>query len=288
MKLKFMAQNIKRGGHFTDDNLPEDRWPLIVDRVRTEKPDFLLLSEVVDWHRDGHRDVGRAMADFGMAATPIAPSTNGYPTLLMYNPATVGQWTHWNPDFGDQAIHGFGIASFDVGLPDPLTVVPVHLAPFSIDRALTEAALIATRGYRYGRYAVLGGDFNFPPAHGPEPDYSTMKPFNIQARTIMRDPNSSGPLQPDRRIGWKMEQSGYVDAMWDTYQRTGDKMLLQKTATDDRIDQFWVSQPMGAAIADCRRLDDVPGMPKVSDHSGLILEIDLDKVDTDYTWPQNG
>jgi hypothetical protein len=94
MKIKFLAQNIKRGGHLDDDNQPDERWDKIVERVRSEKPDFLLLSEVVGWEKNGHQDLARAMSDFGMSAMPIAPSPSRYPTLLMYNAKTVGEWKH--------------------------------------------------------------------------------------------------------------------------------------------------------------------------------------------------
>lgn len=38
---------------------------------------------------------------------------------------------------------------------------------------------------------------NYPPAHGPAPDYTTMRPYNLAARTIVDD---TGARAPDRRV----------------------------------------------------------------------------------------
>lgn len=271
MIIKLLAQNIKRGGHLDDTNAPEERWSKIVERVRSEKPDFLLLCGVVDWDRDGYRDLANAIRDFGMSAMPIAPSSNNYPTLLMYRPETVGQWKHWNPGFADQTVHGFGISAFDIGLPDLLSVVPVHIGPFSAEQVLSDTGIVASRGYRYGRFAVLGGDFNTPAARDTIEDPRST-PANFQWRY-----NADGSL--NRLPAQKMIHADYVDCADYLFEKTGNPELIAETAQGSgRIDRFYVTYPMRDAIIEYKRLFD----SSVSDHAGIVLTIDTDKIDMNY------
>lgn len=271
MIIKFLAQNIKRGGHLDDNNRPEERWDKIVERICAEKPDFLLLSEVVGWDRDGYHDLAQAIQDFGMSAMPIAPSSNDYPTLLMYRPETVGQWKRWNPGFADQTVHGFGVSTFDVGLPDWLSVVPVHIGPFSAEQVLSDTGIVAGRGYRYGRFAVLGGDFNTPAARDVIANPRST-PANFQWRY-----NSDG--LPNRLPAQKMIQADYVDVADYLFEKTGDQELIAETAQGSgRIDRFYVTYPMRNAVLGYKRLFD----QSVSDHAGIVLTVDTEKIDTGY------
>lgn len=64
---------------------------------------------------------------------------------------------------------------------------------------------------------------------------------------------------------------------WHLYEKTKDEILLAPTATDDRIDQAWMSGP----LADYRLLDQPSG---ASDHHGLGFTLDTDVIDTDSPW----
>lgn len=271
MLIKFLAQNIKRGGYLDDNNQPEDRWDRLVERVQHENPDFLLLSEVVGWDRDGYQDLSRAMRDFGLSAMPIAPSSSGYPTLLMYRPESVGQWHRWNPSFAEQTVHGFSISAFDVGLPDLLSVVPIHIGPFSAEQVLSDTGIVAGRGYRYGRFAVLGGDFNTPAArdvvHAPR-----SLPVNFQYRY-----NLDGT--PNLLPAHKMVHADYVDAADYLFERSGDPAIMSETAQGcGRIDRIYVTYPMRDAVIDYKCMFD----NAVSDHAGVSMTLDTSKIDVDY------
>ncbi|MEV6586844.1 hypothetical protein [Streptomyces acidicola] len=78
----------------------------------------------------------------------------------------------------------------------------------------SEANYAATRGYRYGPYAVLGGDINYPPAASrhPLPDYAQMRPYNVGSRTLLPHGDMAAPhdLKPDRRVTGKLVHNGYV------------------------------------------------------------------------------
>lgn len=170
-------------------------------------------------------------------------------------------------------------------MPAPLAFASVHLTPFDADAALSEANLVATRGYKYGPFAVVCGDYNYPPASSqhPAPDYAAMRPYNIASRTLLPDGDLPPVVgtEPDRRVTRKMVHNGYVDVAWHLYQQTGDAGLLQPTGTDDRIDQAWVSTPLAPAVSGYRLLDSPDG---ASDHCGLVFRLETDAISTDDVW----
>ncbi|MFB7852369.1 hypothetical protein ACFC34_35880 [Streptomyces sp. NPDC056053] len=77
------------------------------------------------------------------------------------------------------------------------------------------------------------------------------------------DPNHRWPLLAERINS----AAGRVDAV-----------LLRRTATDDRIDQLWVSAPLRDTVVDYALLDTPDG---ASDHHGLVVRLDLDQAATD-------
>ncbi|MGW0712502.1 endonuclease/exonuclease/phosphatase family protein [Streptomyces sp. NPDC002643] len=283
MELTIVVQNLGHGGLRNGSGDPEDRWPQLVERILgAGEPDLVLVQEAVDWDKYGHRQLGRAMRDLDMDTLPIPPSSSGYPPAVLYRKETLGYWSHWNTDFAQETLHGFGVAVFDVGLPAPLAIAGVHLNPFVADKARDEAKLIATRALRYGPYGIVAGDLNYPPADpaNPSPDYAAMRPYNKSARTRLPS-EVGGQLVPDRRVTEMLAYTGFVDAAWKLYEERGDKELLRKTGTDDRIDQLWVSAPLRDTVVDYRLLDTPAG---ASDHHGLVVRIDLERVNTDNVW----
>ncbi|MEU5836341.1 hypothetical protein ABZ820_22105 [Streptomyces diacarni] len=283
MELTVVVQNLGLGGLRNGAGDPEDRWPLLVERIRSVGPaDLVLVSEACDWDRFGHRQLARAMRDLDMDALPLPPSGSGFPPAVLYRRETVGRWTHWNTDFAQETLHGFGVAVFDVGLPAPLAVVSAHLNPFVADKARAEAKLLATRALRYGPYGIVAGDINYPPAdpRHPAPDYAAMRPYNRSARTRLPS-ETEGQLVPERRVTETLAHTGFADAAWTLYEQRGDKELLRKTATDDRIDQLWASAPLRETIVDYALLDAPEG---ASDHDGLVVRLDLARAATDNVW----
>ncbi|MET9779221.1 endonuclease/exonuclease/phosphatase family protein [Streptomyces sp. NPDC006367] len=287
MQLTVVVQNVGTGGIRNGDGDPEDRWPALAERINgaADRVDVVLLQEVSEWDKYGHKQLSRAMSDLGLDALPLAPSRSGLGTAILYRPEVLGRWVRWNTDFASETLHGFGIATFDLGLPAPLAFASVHLTPFDADAALSEANLIATRGYKYGPFSVLGGDYNYPPASSqhPAPDFSAMRPYNIASRTLLPDGDlvPAQGLEPDRRVTRKMVHNGYVDVAWHLYQQTGDEDLLRPTGTDDRIDQAWVSGALAPAVSDYRVLDSPRG---AVDHHGLVFRLETTAISTDNVW----
>ncbi|MFB7504869.1 endonuclease/exonuclease/phosphatase family protein [Streptomyces broussonetiae] len=112
---------------FGDGN-PEDRCPQLAERIRgaADRVDVVMLCEVVDRHRYGHKQLARALADLDLGAALLAPSRSGYGTALLYRWEILSRWRRHSPDFGTEALHGLAVTSFDI------------------------PACAATRGYRYG------------------------------------------------------------------------------------------------------------------------------------------
>lgn len=286
MLLTVVVQNLGTGGTEDGDGRPGDRWPLLAERINTaaDRVDAVMLCEVMDWHRYGHKQLARACADLDLDVAPLAPSSSGLGTALLYRREVLGRWVRHNPDFAHETLHGFAVTSFDVGLPAPVSFVPVHFSPFSAQRALVEAGTVASRGYKYGPYAVLAGDVNFAPGSvdSPLPDYAQTRPYNIGARTLLPT-HGSGPedLHPNRMVAQTLAHYGYLDVALHLYEQAKDPRLLAPTGSDDRIDQAWVSAAVAPAVSGYRLLDQPEG---ASDHRGLVFTIDTEAINTSNPW----
>jgi hypothetical protein len=282
MRLTFIAQNLKFGGFWGDDGEHQDRWPELLKRFKSvlTPPDFLLLTEARDWEKQGHGPLAQAMHDLDMDALPLAPSKSGQHAALLYRRETVGRWKHWNTAYTQEVTQSFGVAAFDVGLPALISVLPVHLTPFGKDKALEEAALISSRAYRHGPLAIIGGDINYSPAHGPEPNFEKMRPYHYSSRTIIsNDPNE--PLKTDRRVGLTFQRAGFIDVAWHMYKKTGNDKYLSNTGPEDRVDQFWVTKPLANGIVDYWLINNPES---ATDHAGIGFILDTDLVGDIADW----
>ena len=283
MILTVVVQNLGMGGLTDSEGEPEPhRWLLLTERITAQQPDLLLLCETAGWTEYGRRQLSRAMQEWDLEAVPRPTSRSGNGVLLMYRPSVLGRWVRHNDDFSTEFLHGFAVTTFDVGLPVPIAVAPLHCSPCSAEQAMIEANWAASRGYRYGPYVVVGGDINFAPAEGPEPAYRQMRPYNVGSRCELppaAEPDA--PLRPDRRVARILAHNGLVDVAAHLYRSSGDTALLARTGTDDRIDQAWVSRPLAGAVRTYRLLNSPGG---ASDHHGLAFEIDTDAIDTSNPW----
>jgi hypothetical protein len=181
MTLTIAVQNLKSGALIDGDGRPQDRWPALVERLAAASPvDLLLLCETGGWDQYSHRQLWRACNDLGLDTAPLARARSGNGTALLYRRETVGRPVAFNAEYTSELLHGLATTSFDVGLPAPLTIAPVHFTPFSADQALIEAGIAASNAYKHGPFAVLAGDINYPPASNasPPPDYAAMRPYN--------------------------------------------------------------------------------------------------------------
>lgn len=291
MRLTIVAQNLSHGGVYDGDGEPEDRMQALADRIHSAGADLALLSECQGWDRDDHGPLRRMERLTGLKAAPLAPSGTGYHTGLLYRPSTVGEPTHRDVKRSHLTVNGFAVVGFDgkrFGLPQPLAVVSVHLAPHDHQVATAEMGLAATRGYRLGSYAVLGGDWNFAPVRGTDPDYSQMLPHNIGIRTYRVDPaDPDAPRAPHRSVGIKLEDMGYRDAALYLHEHPrdggrGDPALLAYTAAGERLDGIAVTKRLAGALLSYWRLAEPAG---ASDHDGVAVTLETELIDTSHPEP---
>ncbi|MDX2819941.1 hypothetical protein PV416_02340 [Streptomyces ipomoeae] len=80
MLLTGVVQNLGTGGTEDGDGRPDDRWPLLAERINSaaDRVDFVMLCEVLDWHRYGHKQLARACEDLDLDVAPLAPSSSGW------------------------------------------------------------------------------------------------------------------------------------------------------------------------------------------------------------------
>ncbi|MGQ0841512.1 endonuclease/exonuclease/phosphatase family protein [Actinokineospora sp.] len=258
--ITVLAQNI------TKNNL--DAWPVIAERIRAHHPDLVCLSELPD----SHTEFAAIAASLGLASPGLAPSRSGVRTAVLYNPTTLGTHIGWETEYAHKTHHGFGVATFELGLPYPLAVTSVHLDPFAIDWARAEASLIGCRARRHGPLAIIAGDINYSPAHGPEPDFDAMGDWNLNQRTILTDPELGLDPIADRSVAWRIKRSGFVDVAEALHNTTSDDNLLAFTGGHERVDQIWVSRPFLNCIAAYRL---ITHPDTATNHNGVLAVITL-------------
>lgn len=279
-----MSQNISRGGMYDALGNFNDRWPLLAERINEFQPDVLLLCELNGWDNIGHKALVRATNDLDMDAVPFSAPASGYGTGLLFRRETMGRWQFHNTSMSHATTHGFAVTGFDVGLPSLLNFAPVHLCYYSAQKAAEEAQLIISKTLSKSPYSIIGGDINYPPASGPNPDYKQARPYNWTARTLIESGEhlEAEDMIADRRVAWTFKRANFVDSGQEMYKRTGDKTCIAPTVDDDdRIDQIWVSGALGPALTSYSM---TTKNESATDHAGIVVQLDTEKIDTSQTW----
>jgi endonuclease/exonuclease/phosphatase family metal-dependent hydrolase len=278
--ITIAVQNLQHGGFADESGRETDRRPLIFQRLKDADADIVILNEARRWTTGDHGPLGLAMSELGMYPAPAPRVANDLGSIILIRWKTMGPFRFANHDLSEQTVHGFSNVSFAIdGVAQPLTVAATHINPYSPTAAIAEADLVVTRAFRKGCLAVIGGDFNFPPSRGPEPDYTVMRPYNLASRTL---PDTDGTgLPPNRQLAQAIERRGFVDAALHLHDQTGNEELLARTASDDRIDRFYVSEPLADALVRYELLDTPQG---ASDHHGVLIELDTDRIRHDLMW----
>ncbi|MGH3238800.1 MAG: hypothetical protein ACRDNL_00370 [Spirillospora sp.] len=272
MLFTVMALNFQYGGRRDADGRPDDRWPDLVGIVSKEKPDLLLGQEAHGW--GGFPRLQAAAEDaLGMRAH-VAPSPSGAHTVVMHRTDTL-QWRRWETRYARETLNGFGVGVLDLiadpKVKVPLTAIPVHLNPYSVQRAATEAQLLIGRLYRYGGMGLMGGDINHPAPGDPEPDWDSVPPYNRSSRCHRRS-HPDEPWRGNTLVGQTLRDADLVDAAAHMAAHTEDTGLLAPTARHGgiRTDQIWVTDNMTDAVADYRRIP----TGQASDHDAILVTID--------------
>lgn len=290
--IRIVLQNIAHGGFRLTgtDQVEDDRWPEgLLPRIQSAGPiDVLALNECRSWDQavsaaDGtvHRPyLERAQRDLGLELAGITRvhTLEGQPSVILYNPDTMGDLVDFDDRHRDQFYHGYGIATWNTpGLEQPLSLGVCHLDPYSRERSVIEAAKLATHGYYHGPYAFLAGDFNSSPISGPDPDIATMRPYNRANRCDWTLDPATGERNwiPNRAVAQRLLDYGYYDTAVLHHDRTGAPAAFARTGKTDRIDWVLASRALRDTITDYQTLTEPA---KASDHAGLAVTLDLAKA----------
>jgi endonuclease/exonuclease/phosphatase family metal-dependent hydrolase len=279
MQITIAVQNISHGGLRINDDASRNRWDDLIARLAPVEADIVILNEAATFEHDDNKKAQAFGAELGLAVAGVTPSKSDVPTAILYRAERLGELRAWDTKHQYLVNHGFGVASWDLDcLPAPLQLGGIHVTPFSPVQAVIEVQTLVCRAYRSGPYAIVGGDFNFPPLYGKKPDIANMLPFNKMNRLLApRDPDP----QPNTMVAQALYDGGFHDVAAELHMKTGDDQLLAYTGKTDRIDWIAVSQPLRDAIVSYTLLDQPAG---ASDHEGVACVLDLSKCDTSDPW----
>lgn len=152
--------------------------------------------------------------------------------------------------------------------PVPITVIAVHLIPYSTDAAAIEAQILAGHIRRYAGHGVLAGDVNHPPLGDPDPNWEAIPPRDRSARTVLDE----GPLRPNTKVARVLDRAELVDAAAHLAERTQNPSLRAHTGVHGlmRVDQAWLTPNLAQGLVRYERLDHAG----LSDHFPILIDID--------------
>lgn len=260
MTLRLMTWNIKTGGY----DRYGDRLPAIADVIERERPDVLALQELRNFGAHGGRRLHVLASAVGMVPH-LARSALGQPVAVLVRPpleSTRQVAVTWR-------LHHAAAA---VTLPGPLTVVSVHLNPFSPPRRRREAVWLAARfGPRRGPVLIAG-------------DLNGLDPGTDHTETLARLPgihhrrhvDAAGVV--DTRAVDAFGRAGLVD-LWETA-GSGNGLTVPTTKGGGnefsrmRLDYVFASPSLAGHVAAMRvvRGDETE---YASDHYPVLVDLDL-------------
>jgi endonuclease/exonuclease/phosphatase family metal-dependent hydrolase len=273
------------------DGLGSDAWNDRVAAVRELDPDLLGVQEIVvdapntpreQWDAVAADTVKAFADDCGLTAkiTPtagyphgMAMAADGHPhrawyTAALWKPGTAGYVPDSYrplgvPDFW----HGLTTAAFDIGAPEPLTLVVYHGDPFRPDWRFQEALRIKGLLRRTGgvKPAVVVGDFNALSAAQVPGPYGTLRYYDAEAYATQRHDDLESQVQEgtiggtqlaDRRQtemllrnGYMVDAAAHLGAPWQaTVGHWADAQGDPDPWGERRIDLILASRPVAPAL----------------------------------------
>ncbi|SCL49683.1 exodeoxyribonuclease-3 [Micromonospora citrea] len=264
--LRVMTWNIRTGGR---DSGGADRRDRLVRVVAEQRPDVLALQELRNF------DSGDTLADFagrvGMTAH-LARSCLGQPVAVLLRPPLRAL-------AAARVRRPFHHAAQRVTVPTdagPLTVLSVHLDPYSGLRRRVEAGWVAAALRRApGELGLLAGDLNTLDPVADHTDRIARLPAAYRRRHLRRDGRTV-----DTRAVARLLAAGLVDLY--AAAGTPDAGLTAPTRhgggaefSGMRLDYLLGTAPLAARVRDCRvvRGGDAE---YASDHYPVVADLALD------------
>lgn len=271
MDITIAVQNLSHGG--------SNRWELLFERLEPVAADILILNEATAFDEEGQALAHEFADELGLHVAGVTPSKSDLPSAVLYRRDRLGEPQAWDVKHNYLIGHGLGVAVWDLDcLPAPLAIGAIHVSPFSVVQAVIEVQTLVSRAYRYGPYAIVGGDFNYPPLEGKDADIEGMLPFNKMNR--LHNPRSDHPT-PNRTVAQALYDGEFYDVATQVWHRTKNDDCQAYTGRTDRIDWIAASSPLRETITDYQLLNQPPA---ASDHHGIATTLNLAAADTSDPW----
>lgn len=273
MRLTVVQQTLVNDGSEPVDGTPNEQISHLFERILPHRPDLLLLNGCKGWGDNGHRLLVRAKREFDLLATPLGESYSGHRTVILYRPATLGDWVAFDSSLSGQTYHGYCYAAFNVGLVQPLGIVSFSLQPYSPQTAQAEVGIIASRGFQCGRFAIAAGAGVYPPAHQEhgEPAWAAMRPHEVGTHRLLPSDPTQDETRANRHVAREYLSRGYVDAGWYTADRLATSSVLANTSRFGRTDWALVTTPLAPMVTSYQTLWEPPNTLA---HGAVLVTLD--------------
>jgi exodeoxyribonuclease III len=258
--MRVMTYNILKGG-LDDDG--SDRFDVLVEVIRAERPDILTLNECNHFERDGCRRfyaLERALGMRGLLG--VAPT--GFHVAVFARDAQFVQ----HELTADWVQHAILRVEMLVGR-QPLTVISAHLCPFGGQIRLNEAQFLA--GSARGERVLIAGDMNALSPHDVQHYNPTAWSARRQARHALP---VGGPL--DTRAIEVLESAGLIDLahhhQLDFTPTALTPLRVGSSSYEVRIDYLFATPTLASNLRSVRVVRSADAR-RASDHYPVVADL---------------
>jgi exodeoxyribonuclease-3 len=268
--MRLITWNTLNGGQ---DGQLSDRLRRVVEVVRREEPDIVLLQEVRGFESNGHYILHDVENELDMRGFFASTDTGYHLASYIHRDQRVTASEVDNRNF----FHAMLRLDLSFGEDLHLNIINTHLCPHSSLTRLAEAQHLA-RFAAVGSHVFVAGDFN---SLDPYTDYSDalqQMPAHYRARYLVPGDAST----PDTRVARTLEVAGFVD----TGYLCGEGKYTIPTSLPVygcefgklRLDYVYATASLASSVTDFRivRTDLAD---KSSDHYPVVVDFDLAESD---------
>jgi endonuclease/exonuclease/phosphatase family metal-dependent hydrolase len=262
--MKIMTWNTLFGGF---DGSDDRRYQLILEVVRNERPDVLLLQELKGYDANGGSRLFQTEQALGMRGLiGLAPHT-GQHTAVFFKPGIEPV------SFEVDAVHFHHAASIAKlqlpGVEEPITFASVHLCPNSPRVRWREAGYLVNLADP-SRLALVAGDFNSVSPHDPEPIGWANLAAHYRSRYVL-----PGSETADRETLATFYHHGFIDVahrLGRTAESTAPcKAFLASEFIPFRCDHMVTTPRLAGKALDYRVIKNAH-TDSASDHYPIVVE----------------
>jgi exodeoxyribonuclease III len=266
--MKVMTYNILNGGQ---DDLDYGRLESVLEVVRAEAPDVLVVQELNHAELFGHRVLHRLENETGLRGF-LAAAKTGYHVGVFVPKRCEVRKTEADSDHFHHAAIEVVVETSD----GPLTIVGTHLCPFGGEVRVLEAQYLTRFASSSGRKVLLMGDLNSLSPSTEHAELVKQLPAVQRARHVV--PGTE--YEVDTRAIATLAGAGFVD-LWQRF-HDGEQAYTIPTASHARkvfpgarIDYILGSEPVAELATSCTIVSG-EAADVASDHYPVVAELDLE------------